>query len=265
MPAKAPHFTKDTLEFILKASRQKNPEWLEKHREQYETLLLRPLQALAARLKTELGKKAPGYHFPLKGIGRLRRSAASAAEYGGLYKDWISYTATRPSESRFDRNPSLFFMINPKDKEGDEVLLAGGLYLPSSRQTKSIREAIATDASAFEKLFRDKKFAARFPGGFSEERISKRPPRGFDPQHPRIQWLKLQGYYVWRSYRPREYQSADFKGLVAHDCEQILRLNDLLDQAIQGRWTRVRELKSPSSEGISRLQDFDVPRREMDF
>ncbi len=259
-------FAKGTIPFILKVARQKKPDWLERNREDYEALVLNPLKELAGELRRTAGESAPGYHFPQKGIGRLKRSAPSRENSGSIYKGWVSYSASRPSGSRFDHNPSLFFMINPDDSEGDEVLLAGGLYMPSSRQLRAIREAIARNAAPFEELFSSKLFNARFSGGFCLERISKRVPRGFDPQHERIGWLKLQGYFVWRSYKLKQFTSRGFARLVAADALQLLRLNELLDQAISGRWRGLPEECAVQVEGLStRLGEMDSPRRRMDF
>lgn len=260
----SPRFSKNTLDFIEKASRQKRPDWLDRNRADYEKHLLEPLQHLARTLKSRLASSAVGYHFPQRGIGRLKRSAYRAQEYGGLFKDWVGYSASRPSGSRFDHNPNLYFLIQPGDEDGDEVLLAGGLYMPSSRQVRAIREAIAHDASAFDRLFASKAFKARFPEGFSSERISSRPPRGFDPNHPRMDWLKLQGFFVWRSYAKREFASAEFPETVAQDCEQILRLNALLEEAIQGRRPRA-EVPAKAAPLVSRLLEIEAPRRKMDF
>src|SRR4051812_20870999 len=118
------------------------------------------------------------YHFHQKKIGRLKRSFNPVGKDGVLYKNWISFYSTQPAQSRFDHNPNLFFMIYPDDPDGDRVLVAGGLYMPSSRQLRSIREAIAADASPFDRLFDSKEFSACFPEGFSDERISSRSPRG---------------------------------------------------------------------------------------
>jgi uncharacterized protein (TIGR02453 family) len=262
-----PRFSKQTLLFIEKAARQKRPDWLDKNRAQYEKLLLQPLQHLARQLKSTLAAAASGYHFPQKGIGRLKRPTNRVLEHGGgPFKSWVAYSASRPSESRFERNPSLFFMIDPTDPD-DSVLVAGGLYMPSSRQLRAIRAAIAEDATAFDRLFATRDFARCFPQGFSDERISSRPPRGFDPAHKRMPWLKLQGFFVWRRYTLREFGSAEFPALVARDMKQILRLNALLDQATTGRAPLLKSKKSkaPASSLLDRLSDIEIVHREMDF
>jgi uncharacterized protein (TIGR02453 family) len=273
---KTPKFSPATIQFIKTAGRQKRPDWLDKHREQYEELVLRPLQNLARHLKKELGPIATGYNFPQKGIGRLKRPAGSEPNEhsAGVYRSWIHYSAAVPRTSRFENNPNLFFLIDSMEEPKDTVLVAGGLYMPSSRQTRALREAIAQDASAFDKLFADKAFKKCFPGGFSDERISTRVPRGFDPTHPRMDWIRLQAFFVWRPYKKSEFASTKFPEIVARDFRQILRLNELLDLAIGGKLkghpprgteaTRSKEL----IERLTELGDPNAivaPARKMDF
>jgi uncharacterized protein (TIGR02453 family) len=267
-----PRFSRETLKFLETAGRQKRPTWLEKNLADYERLLREPLHHLARELKRELAGQAAGYHFPQKGLGRLKRPAHRVAAGGGLFRDWMSYSASIPAKSRFDHNPSLFFLINPEDKK-DPVLIAGGLYMPSSRQLRAIREAIAEDATPFDRLFASREFKKVFPDGFSDERISSRPPRGFDPQHPRLAWLKLQGFFVWKPYSMREFSSVDFPALVARDFRQILRLNSLLYQILHRvPGTRLSEPETPKGlrtglpEQLSdRLDELAPIAREMDF
>ena len=268
---KIPTFSKHSIDFLKKASRQKNPAWLEKNREQYEKVLLEPLKHLAQILKTELAPLARDYRFPQKGIGRIKHSANRAAERGGfLYKYWMTYSASTPRTSRFEHNPNLFFMMNADDPK-DPVLLAGGLYMPSSKQLRALREAIAKNASAFDQLFATKDFKRSFPGGFSDERIATRPPRGFDPAHPRMAWLKLQAFFVWKPYTKREFASKDFAQLVARDCKQILRMNTLIDRVLKGYAPKAVPTKKAAKENSSALLerltdlDMDTVRRPMDF
>lgn len=232
-----PHFSKETLLFLKKASRQKNSLWLDQNEEKYKEVIKAPLTALAEMLSLKLKSKAIDYHFPKRGLGRLKRASHRVSENGGgLFKNFFSYSASVPNPSRFEKNPSLFFMVDSEDTEGDEVLLAGGLYMPSSRQLKTIRERIAENPTPFEALFKDKQFQSSFKNGFSEERKSTRMPRGFDKDHPAKNWLMLQGFYVWKSYPEKIYSKNSFFEQVVKDAEQILRLNQLLDQAISGQW-----------------------------
>lgn len=246
-----PRFSNETLPFILRSSRQKSQNWLDRNREEYEALLLNPLKHLAFTLKTELAPQAPGYHFPLKGIGRLKRD-----------KTWVTYSTSTPRKSRFETHPNLVFIMQPTDPDGDQVLVAGGLYMPSSQQLRAIRTAIAESpsfVSQLEDLFESKAFSKRFKGGFCRDKCSSRIPRGFDPHHPKIQWIQLQAFFVWRSYTLREFTSSGFADLVAQDWAQILRLNHLLEQAIQPRDSHTKSTQKPL------IGEIQAPTRTMDF
>lgn len=263
--AKAPRFSKQTLDFIDKASRQKKSDWLDRNRDEYEEVLQRPLKHLAAHLKRELAPIAPGYNFPQVGLARLKRSASSAQEYGSYFRDWVSYSAARPRSSRFEHNPNIFLIFQPEEREaGDEVLIAGGLYMPSSRQLRALRESVARDATAFEQLFASKAFAKQFPDGFSDERSSSRVPRGYPADHPRLKWIQLQSFFVWHSYKKIEYTSQKFAEIVTRDAVQILRFNQLLDQAVSGRPPAIRK-ETPARGLMTVLDEIEAPRRKMDF
>ncbi|MGK5087128.1 DUF2461 family protein [Bdellovibrionota bacterium FG-2] len=264
---KSPHFSPQTLKFLEKAGRQKSPKWLDHNRSEYESLLVAPLKHLAQHLKSTLGREAPLYHFPQKGIGRIKRPSNRVKERGGsLYRDWMTYSASRPAQSRFEHNPNLFFLMNPEDKK-DSVLVAGGLYMPSSRQVKAIRQAIAESplfVKELKALFASKAFSACFKGGFSSERISSRIPRGFDPSHPQIEWIKLQAFFVWRSYTRKEFISPKFPAIMERDWRQILRLNALLKKALGGP-SSLETKESRTSELADRLDVLKHKLRAPDF
>lgn len=265
--AKTPLFSAKSLEFLLKAGRQKNPNFLEKNRTDHEQYIIDPLTHLARHLKATIGPLAPDYHFPQKGLGRLKRPSNRVKEHGGgLFKNWLTYSAARPRESLFTHNPNLFLFFNPSDKK-DSVLVAGGLYMPSSQQTRALREAIANDASAFEKLFASKEFSKHFKGGFSMEKTSSRPARGYDPNHPRMHWLKLQAFFVWKPYTRAQFSSKKFPELVAADWKQILRLNRLLEAVVGGYKPAVKKTSAQnnSSSLLERLDRVGPARQEMDF
>jgi len=216
-------FSKQSLDFIRKASRQKKHEWLDRNREEYEEVLVEPTRALMEAVGRDLRREAPGYRFPTRSFARIRRSA-DRAKAQGMYKDWIGIQVSRDSGSMFEDLPGLYLHFSAK-----EVFTAGGLYMPSSRQVKQIRAWIAEDASALEKLLKDRKFRSRFKE-LGDERKLKTFPRGYPEDHPRIEWLKLTGWYVWRAVPKREFFSPRFHEILAGDWRQVLRLNAVLDR-----------------------------------
>jgi uncharacterized protein (TIGR02453 family) len=248
-------FSQKSMDFIRKASRQKKPEWLERNRAEYEDVLVEPMRALMTAVARELRREAPGYRFPQR-FDKIRRSA-DRAKAQGLYKDWIGMQVSRDSGSMFEDLPGLYFHLSAK-----EVFSAGGLYMPSSRQVKQIRAWIAEDASALERLLKDRKFKSRFKE-LGDERKLKTYPRGYPPDHPRIEWLKLTGWYVWRAVPKKEFFSPRFHEKLAQDWRQILRFNAVLDRYLAS-WPGTGRRKLDTYEGIrapkADWEDVEVAR-----
>lgn len=228
-------FSKRTLDFLIKAGKQKNPLWLEKNMDEYEEVVRKPFIQLAENIKTALMPLAPGYHFPSKGLARIKRPDFKVAGGQAQYKDWISMIATRPSKSRFESNTHLFFGLMPNEK--DTILVAGGLWQPSSKQTRLIREAINQDAEPFHELFADKQFKSRFKDGFYLADMSSRVPRGFSEDHDDVNWLKLKKFVVYKKISMKDFSSPKFSEYLIADFKQALRLNQLLDKALNLEWS----------------------------
>lgn len=227
-------FSKKTLDFLVKAGKQKSPSWLEKNMEEYEKVVRGPFIELAELVKKALQPFARDYHFPSKGLARIKRPDFKVAGGQSQYKDWISMMASRPSKSRFESNPHLFFGLFPN--EDHKILIAGGLWQPSSQQTRLLREAINQDAEPFHQLFSDKQFQASFKTGFYMEDVASRTPRGFSENHEDISWIKLKKFVVYKVISVKDFSSSNFGDMVVKDFKQALRLNHLLDKAIKREW-----------------------------
>lgn len=224
-------FSKRTLDFLIKAGKQKSPHWLEKNQTEYEEIIRGPFIDLAEKVKTALQASAPDYHFPSKGLARIKRPAFKVTGGQSQYKDWISMIATRPSKSRFESHPHLFFGIFPN--EDASIVVAGGLWQPTSQQARLIREAISQDSEPFHELFTDPKFKARFRTGFFMDEVSDRVPRGFSKDHKDIDWIKLKKFVVYKKVSVKDFSSSKFSESVIKDFQQALRLNQLLDEALK--------------------------------
>jgi len=230
-------FSSESLEFLKLAGKQKNEEWLSRNDVKYQRLIRAPLLALAESVTYGLAGEARGYHFPLRGIGRIKKSADKVAPGGAQFKDWVSYIATRPSRTRFEKNPLLFFGLLPNDPQWNGVVVAGGLYMTSSVQARRVRQAIAGNAEPFKDLFRDSAFRKRFTHGFNPMMKATRCPRGFDPEHPDIEWIRLETFFVSRILTPKEFSSPGLAQNVVNDFRQLLRLNELLKKAVDDNWS----------------------------
>jgi uncharacterized protein (TIGR02453 family) len=88
--------------------------------------------------------------------------------------------------------PTYYFHI-----EADSTLHFGaGEYLPPAARLKAIREHVVNDATGFGKMLKNKHLRETY-GDLTQEDKLQRPPKGFDPDHPLVDYLKLKSYFVW--------------------------------------------------------------------
>ena len=71
-----------------------------------------------------------------------------------------------------------------------------GEYLPPAPRLKAIREHVVNDATGFAKVLKNKNLRATYNDMLEEDRL-QRPPKGFDPDHPHVDYLKLKSFFVW--------------------------------------------------------------------
>jgi len=71
-----------------------------------------------------------------------------------------------------------------------------GEYLPPTARLKAIRQHVVNDATGFAKLLKNKHLRATFNDMLDEDKL-QRPPKGFDPDHPHVEYLKLKSFFVW--------------------------------------------------------------------
>jgi uncharacterized protein (TIGR02453 family) len=77
--------------------------------------------------------------------------------------------------------------------ETDGISMGGGIWRPPSRQLGLIREFIADNPAAWEKL--KTSAAIRKMGGIQGESL-KRPPRGYGPDARHLEDLKRKSFYL---------------------------------------------------------------------
>lgn len=87
-----------------------------------------------------------------------------------------------------------------------ELFFAVGEYMPPPDRLKQIRQTIADNGSSLVKILKGKKIKEKY-GDFPEEDKLQRPPKGFDPDHPHIELIKLKHYMLWNRISTRNLKS----------------------------------------------------------
>ena len=241
------YFNQRSLDFLNKAGKQKKEDWLKRNELEYQETLVEPMKELIANVAKNLRSSAPGYRFPTRSFARIKRSWDHEVTKGPL-RDWFHVSVSKESESRYESLPNLYFHFADGDFHS-----AGGLYMPSADQTKHIRKWIDQDPTLLEALFEDREFKKIYKE-LGTERVLKTKPRDYPIDHPRFEWLKLSGWYVWRPIPKKSVLSKNFSEILTGDWHQVLRLNAVLDR-FTTTWPK-SEIAHPMNE-IKAREKFD--------
>ena len=165
----------EALEFLRDLEANNDRDWFKANRGRYDDFLLQPARELAGSL-THLGE--PHFFRPYNDT-RFHMRPPIKEQLGVA----IGYGATG----------GFYFELSL-----DGLLVAGGMHQPATDQLERFRMAIdnARRAKGFERALASASAAGLDPPGPE----LKRAPRGYAPDHPRIDRLRMKQLTVWRRY-----------------------------------------------------------------
>jgi uncharacterized protein (TIGR02453 family) len=185
-------FTKQTLTVLRALKRHNDREWFRAHLEIYEKHVRQPMVALIQRMSLDLPRFAPDLvASPRVSLYRVYRDTRFSEDKSPL-KTHIGALFPCRGLPRHE-GAALYLEIAP-----GHVLLAGGIYMPQPRQVQLVREHLAANFGRFRSLVESPAFRRAF--GRVEGNALKRVPRGFPPDHPAAEYLKLKQFLVVREY-----------------------------------------------------------------
>jgi uncharacterized protein (TIGR02453 family) len=138
------------------------------------------------------------------------------------YKTNMGAFIVRGGKKNGDRFAGYYIHIEP-----GASFIAGGAYMPPAPWLTAIREKIDEEAETLLKIMSDEKFI-RYFGQFGGEKL-KTAPKGYRPDHPNIELLKLKSYVVVNEVPDKKVVSSDYPGYVMEIIRAIKPLNDYLN------------------------------------
>ena len=136
-------FTPAALGFLRALAADNTRAFFEAHRDEYETQLRAPLEALVAAVNQELARrKVPLHSDPRRALFRIHRDVRFAKDKSP-YKTNAGAVITRPGAAKMA--PGLLYIhIDPAG-----CFAAAGFYQPEPRHLEAMRGAIAADPKAY--------------------------------------------------------------------------------------------------------------------
>ena len=215
-----PAVSHDVFAFLAELRRHNNREWFNENKDRYLAEVRDPMLVLIASL-------APG-------LARIsRRISVDPRPSGGslmrIYRD----TRFSRDKTPYKTNVGIHFGLEaPRDfdapgyylhLEPGHVFMGAGIWHPGADALRTIREAIVRDPRGWKQ--------ARRVGLSHDEAALKRPPRGFDPEHPLIEDIKRLSFTTGTEFTVRQACAPDFPARFVASCRQATPLMRFLARA----------------------------------
>ncbi|GIQ58473.1 TIGR02453 family protein [Flavobacterium collinsii] len=111
--------------------------------------------------------------------------------------------------------------------------IAGGYYSPEAEDLKKVRKEIAFFYEDLEAILNDKNFKKEFGSlDVNENNSLKNPPRGYEKDHPAIEFLKLKSFTATQKYDINEVTQKDFVSKMSKKLIALKPLNEFINRAL---------------------------------
>src|SRR5262245_40883041 len=225
-------FRPAAFQFLRGLARNNDRVWFEANRDVYEREVREPMRRLVEALDARLGRIAPEIVGDSKRsmfrIHRDVRFSRNKSPYKTNAGAWLYHRDAGRKVGRVGEGggAGFYFHLDPTT-----CFMAGGVWMPAQPALLRIREAIAAQPTALERLTSAPGFRRRFDG-LSQEAKLRRVPRGFPPDHPAAEWLKLQSFTASAAIEPKVVTSPRLIDRLCADVEPLVPLVRWLNRAL---------------------------------
>ncbi|MFT7629487.1 MAG: hypothetical protein ACI87E_000485 [Mariniblastus sp.] len=194
-------FPKDAIKFLRQLAQNNDRAWFAEHKPRYEQLVLNPALALVEAMQGPLKKVSPFFTaVPKRSGGSIMRIYRDTR----FSKDKTPYKTNLGIQFRHEAGkdvhaPGFYLHVSPQ-----EIFLGAGIWRPDNPTLNKIRFLIDDAPARWKRVKNAKTFKASYElvGG-----SLKRPPRGYEANHPLLEDLKRKDHIGLTSLTEAELTS----------------------------------------------------------
>ncbi|KAF2514212.1 DUF2461 domain-containing protein [Flavobacterium foetidum] len=218
--------TKESLQFLDDLKKNNNREWFQENKKRYEVFKKDYHQLVSAFLDVMKPLDPSLELLEVKDctfrINRDIRFSKDKSPYKAHLGVWLSSGAKGANRSGY------YVHI-----EKGASFIAGGFYSPDSDELKKVRKEIAFFYDDLQEILNDKNFKKEFGNlDINENNSLKSMPRGYEKDHPAIEFLKLKSFTATQVYNVSEVLEKDFAKKMSKKLIALKPLNDFINRAL---------------------------------
>ncbi|MGH1489636.1 MAG: DUF2461 domain-containing protein [Acidimicrobiales bacterium] len=220
------YFTPELFKFLNELKDNNDRVWFKANQQRFEDVVRQPALDFITDFAGPLAGISDHFVADSRTVGgslfRIQRDTRFA-------KDKTPYKLNTGMHFRHERAkdahaPGFYLHLAP-----GACFVGVGLWRPESKVAYKIRDHIGENPEQWKKATRSKKFSERFElGGDS----LKRPPKGFDPDHPLIDDLKRKDFMATCNLTQGQITNAKLMPSFEEHCKRAVPLMRFLCEAV---------------------------------
>ena len=224
------HFGLELFAFLAELRLNNEREWFQENKSRYESDVRGPLLDFVAEFAGPLREISPHYVADPRPVGgsvfRIYRDVRFS-------KDKSPYKTQAALHFRHEvgkdvHGPGYYLHLEP-----GAVFAAAGIWHPDAPTLAKVRNAIVAGPDRWRRIISDKGFSANYR---LEGESLKRPPKGYDPDHPLIEDLKRKDFVVTKQLTEEDAYSPDFMRSYVGACRESAPFMEFLTTAVGLPW-----------------------------
>lgn len=217
-----PGFPPEALTFLRGLQKNNRREWFQPRKEIFETKLKAPMADLVEAINAELPGFAPEHiNDPKHAIYRIYRDTRFSPDKTP-YKTHLAAIFPRRGQGKHSA-AGFYIHLEPK-----HFGIAAGAYMPGPDELFGMRTWIAEHHEALRKAA---KGPEKLMGKLHGDSLS-RVPKGFDPQHPASDLIKMKSWLYWVELDPKLALTPKLLGEILKRFRAAAPVVDLLNQGL---------------------------------
>ncbi len=217
-----------TLKFLRDLKKNNNKPWFDAHRSDYESAK-KDFEAFINQLIQSHAKKDSG----------LKHLSAKDCMFR-IYRD------TRFSKDKSPYKTNFGASINKNGRkawnsagyychlEPGNSFIGGGMYMPEPAVLSKMRQEIDYNFASFKKILANKKFKTVYGKLSTDDDLTlSRVPKGYEPDHPAAEFLKLKSYIAMAELKDADLTSKNLLKKATASFEALQPLVEFINQTVE--------------------------------
>ena len=216
------YFDKGLFDFLEGLKRHNQRDWFQANKDRFERDVKEPFLDFIADAGPRLHKISPNLVADPRPVGGSLFRIYRDIRFSKDKSPYKTHAGAHFPLGKGMGGPGFYLHLEPAS-----CFVAGGMWMPDPKSLDAIRRRIADKPAEWKK--------ARGTLDHGEDSL-KRPPRGYDPEHPMIEDIKRKSFTRSKTLTNKQVLAPDLMNTFIAACKEITPLMKFLASASGARW-----------------------------